>query len=92
MSSTQTYYFKPLADIYPYAFRDPILKKFVYYNIDKLRFWEHEGIQLIAKNYPLRKSPISQLTDTAYTGFYYREIEFKKRDPKINYYDSMGSD
>ncbi len=91
MSSTQTYYFKPLADIYQFAFRDPVLKQFVYYNMEKLKFWEDQGRYLLEKNYPLKISPVPELSNDAYTGFYYYEIEFRKRDKKIDYYRTQGS-
>jgi hypothetical protein len=91
MSSTQTYYFKPLSDIYKFAFRDPVLKKFVYYNMEKLKFWNVQGHNLLEKNYPLKVSPVKELNDYEYTGFYYYEIEFRKRDKKIDFYATQGS-
>lgn len=90
MSSTQTYYFKPLADIYPFAFRDPILKKFIYFNMERLKFWEDQGHYLLERKYPLHTSPVKELSDYAYTGFYYYEIEFCKRDKTIDSHSTMG--
>ncbi len=89
MSSTQTFYYNPIYT--QYAFRDNIKNKFVLFTQDDYNYWFDQGQALVANGYPLRTSPTEYLTDEAYTGYYYYEIEFRKRDKKIDFHATEGS-
>jgi len=91
MSSTQTFYYQPTDAIGQYAFRDKLNNRFVKFTQRDFDLWSDQGKALIANGYPEKISPTEYLTNNAYTGYFYYEIEFRKRDKKIDFHATQGS-
>lgn len=91
MSSTQTFYYRPKSSIGQYAFRDRFHNRFVLFTQRDFDYWTEQGRALISNGYPAKISPTQYLTNDAYTGYYYYEVEFRKRNKKIDFYATRGS-
>ena len=88
--SNFTYYFNPASSAAPYAFRDPELKKWIYYD-DRAKFiWGEQGKEFVKLNYNLMKSPVPELDDYEYTGYYYYKT-FAKGSYNLAAFSTMGS-